>query len=113
MMITQRIENASLADSKLLLNTVVQVAYGTDLDTLMPRLAQAVAAVPRVVAEPSPTVLLSSFAADGLELTLNFWCADPENGQGNVRSAVNLVILRTLTELGVEIPFPQRVLRRA
>jgi small-conductance mechanosensitive channel len=113
MMITQRVENASLADSRLLLNTVVQVAYGTDLDTLMPRLAQAVAAVPRVVAEPSPTVLLSSFAADGLELTLSFWCADPENGQGNVRSEVNLVILRTLNELGIEIPFPQRVLRRA
>ena len=113
MMITQRVENASLADSKLLLNTVVQVAYGTDLDVLMPRLVQAVATVPRVMADPGPAALLTSFAADGLELTFGFWIADPENGQGNVRSEVNLVILRTLNELGVEIPFPQRVLRRA
>jgi len=113
MMITQRVENASLADSKLLLNTVVQVAYGTDLDTLMPRLVQAVATVPRVMAEPGPAVLLTNFAADGLELTFGFWIADPENGQGNVRSEVNLAILRTLNELGIEIPFPQRVLRRA
>ncbi|MBA4175111.1 MAG: mechanosensitive ion channel protein [Leptothrix sp. (in: Bacteria)] len=113
MMITQRVENASLADSTLLLNTVVQVAYGTDLDALMPQLAQAVAAVPRVLATPAPVVLLTGFAADGLELTFGFWIADPENGQGNVRSAVNLAILRALNERGVEIPFPQRVVRQA
>ncbi len=113
MMITQRIENASLADSKLLLNTVVQVAYGTDVDALMPTLVRTVAAVPRVMAEPAPAVLLTSFAADGLELTLNFWVADPENGQGNVRSDVNLALLRTLNAEGVEIPYPQRVMRQA
>ncbi len=113
MMITQRVENASLADSKLGLNTTVQVAYGTDMNALMPRLAATVGAVPRVTADPAPAVLLSSFAADGLELTIGFWIADPENGQGNVRSDVNLAILALLDEMGVEIPFPQRVLRRA
>jgi small-conductance mechanosensitive channel len=54
---------------------------------------------------------LSAFAADGLELTIAFWIADPQNGQGNARSEVNLAILRTLEAAGVEIPFPQRVLR--
>jgi small-conductance mechanosensitive channel len=111
MLITQRVENLSLADRNVLVSTVVQVAYGTDLQRLMPRLAAAAAAVPRVLAEPAPGVLLSAFAADGLELTLNFWIADPENGQGNVRSAVNLALLATLDAEGVEIPFPQRVLR--
>jgi small-conductance mechanosensitive channel len=101
-----------LADPKILLTTVVQVAYGTDLDVLMPRLTLAVAEVPRVEAEPGPAALLSGFAADGLELTLAFWISDPNNGQGNVRSAVNLAILRTLNEAGVEIPFPQRVVRQ-
>ncbi len=113
MMITQRVENASLADSRMLLNTVVQVAYGTELSTLMPRLQGAVSAVPRVMADPGPGVLLTNFAADGLELTIGFWIADPENGQGNVRSDVNLAILKLFDELQIEIPFPQRVLRRA
>ena len=49
MLITQRVENLSLADPRVLLTTTVQVAYGTDLDTLMPRLCAAVATVPRVV----------------------------------------------------------------
>ncbi len=112
MMITQRVENSSLADPQVLLTTLVQVAYGTDLEALMPKLVQAVAAVPRVEAQPGPAALLSSFAPDGLELTIAFWIADPHNGQGNVRSMVNLAVLRTLDEAGVQIPFPQREVRQ-
>jgi small-conductance mechanosensitive channel len=109
MMITQRVENSSLADPKVLMSGTVQVAYGTDLDRLMPVLTAAVAAVPRVVADPAPGVLLSAFAADGLELTVAYWIADPQNGQGNVRSDVNMAVLRTLNAAGVKIPYPQRV----
>ena len=113
MMITQRVENASLADSRMGMNTAVQVAYGTDLLALMPRIAKVVGAIPRVLVDPAPDVLLKNFAADGLELCIGFWIADPENGQGNVRSDVNLAILKLFDELQIEIPFPQRVLRRA
>ena len=111
MLITQRVENLSLADMKVLLSTGVQVAYGTDVRALQPKVAEAVAAVPRVVADPPPGVMLTDFAADGLELTVAYWIADPENGQNSVRSDVNLALLRTLGEAGVEIPYPQRVVR--
>lgn len=110
-LITQRVENASLADTKLLLSTVVQVAYGTDLDAVRPALQEAVAKVIRVLPDPIPAVHLTAFASDGLELTITFWIADPENGQMGVRSDVNLAILATLNRLGVDIPFPQRVVR--
>jgi small-conductance mechanosensitive channel len=113
MLITQRIENSSLADPKVSINSSVQVAYGTDLDSLIPRLTHAVANVPRVIAEPAPGVQLAGFGADGLELLVAFWIRDPENGQGNVKSDVNLAVLRTLAEAGVEIPYPQRVVRNA
>ncbi|MEY4427783.1 MAG: hypothetical protein RLZZ182_472 [Pseudomonadota bacterium] len=111
LLITQRVENASLADNSLLLTTVVQVAYGTDLDVLIPRLADAIAQVPRVDTRQKPAVLLTAFAPDGLELTVNFWVADPENGQQNVRSQVNLTILKLLNESGIDIPFAQRVVQ--
>ena len=110
MLITQRVENASLADNRLLVTTVVQVAYGTDLGRVMPMLKDAVSALPRVDQSTPPSVLLSNFAADGLELTVSFWVLDPENGLLNVRSAVNLAILDTLNREGVDIPFAQRVL---
>jgi small-conductance mechanosensitive channel len=113
MLITQRVENSSLADPKVLLSTAVQVAYGTDLASLMPQLVAAIGGVPRVLSDPAPSVQLSAFGADGLELTIPFWIADPEKGHGNVRSDVNLAVLRTLDAAGVQIPYPQRVMRQA
>ncbi|MFN8848136.1 MAG: mechanosensitive ion channel family protein [Inhella sp.] len=112
LLITQRVENYSLADPKVSVSTTVQVAYGTDVERLMAVLQQALLQVPRVLPEPAPSVLLNGFAADGLELFIVFWISDPENGQSSVRSAVNLAILRTLQEHGVEIPFPQRVMHQ-
>ncbi len=109
MLITQRVENSSLADPKVALNTSVQVAYGTAMRALQPQLEAAVVAVPRVLEDPAPSCQLSKFAADGMDLTIHFWIRDPENGQGNVRSDVNLAILDLLNAQGIEIPFPQQV----
>ena len=110
MLITQRVENASLADTRVSMNTTVQVAYGTDVRALAPRIVAAIAKVPRVIDDPGPGCELANFAPDGLELSIGFWIADPELGQGSVRSQVNLVLLDLLNEAGVQIPYPQRVL---
>lgn len=115
LLITQRVENATLSDPSILASTVVQVGYATDVLALRPLLLQALAAVPRLSPQPDrqPSVHLSNFAADGLELTVWYWITDPENGQSNLRSDVNLAILAALNAAGVEIPFPQRTLRWA
>ena len=110
MLITQRVENSSLADPRVALSTNVQVAYGTDVRALKAKLETAVLAVPRVLSEPAPNCQLAEFAADGINLNIAFWVGDLENGQGNVRSDVNLAVLDLLNAEGVQIPFPQRVL---
>lgn len=110
-LITTRVDNLTYADTQLLLSTKVQVAYGTDLDALFPKIVAAVQTVPRVLPEPAPQVRLSLFADSGLELTVVFALGDPENGQANLVGEVNLALLRLLTAEGVEIPFPQRVVR--
>jgi small-conductance mechanosensitive channel len=111
LLITQRVENLTLSDPRVVLTSVMQVPYGTDLDALMPRLVEVLGAVPRVLADPRPAVQLSSFAADGLELTVSYWIGDPENGLGNARSDVNRALLRELQTLHIDIPFPQRVVQ--
>jgi small-conductance mechanosensitive channel len=108
-LITTRVENASLADPRVLVSTAVQVAYGTDVRALQPKVEAAIAAVRRVVADPAPSVQLGAFSADGMDLVINFWIRDLENGQGNVKSDVNLAVLDVLNREGIEIPFPQRV----
>ncbi len=109
MLITQRVENLSLADPKVWQSTVVSVAYDSDVDLVRRLLVDAALAQERVLKEPSPNAALSAFGADGLEFTLGYWIADPENGQLNARSEVNMAILRALREHGIEIPYPQRI----
>ena len=109
-LIAERIENLSLADPKVLLSTDVSVAYDSDVDEVQRVLLEAARNTPRVIADPEPAARLMRFGADGLEWTLQFWIEDPANGQSNVKSDVNLRILKGLREAGIEIPFPQRVL---
>ena len=59
-LITQRVENSSLADPRVLISTTVQVAYGTDVRALQPLLVAAMRGMPRVIADPAPSVQLSA-----------------------------------------------------
>lgn len=113
MMITQRVENLSMSDPRVQIKSSVQVAYGTDVEALIPELVAVMSAVPRVLVEPPPGVGLFAFADNGLELRLVCWIADPEAGMGNVRSDINRAVLKLLNRLGVEIPYPQRVVHAA
>jgi small-conductance mechanosensitive channel len=110
MLITNRVENLSLADPRIWASTVVSVAYDSNVEKVMQLLMEAALSSERVLRDPAPSVALSAFGADGLEFTVGFWIADPENGQLALRSHINLAILRALRENGIEIPFPQRVL---
>ncbi len=109
MFIGNRIENLSLADPRVLQSTVVSVAYGSDVDLVMRLLNESAVAQERVLRDPATVVNLTNFGPDGLEFTVNYWMADPENGQQNLKSLVNLAILRALRAHRIEIPFPQRV----
>jgi small-conductance mechanosensitive channel len=108
-LITERIENLSLADPKVLLTTDVAVSYESDVDQVDRILREAASSTARVLADPGPAVRLVRFGADGLEFSLQFWVDDPQNGQGNVKSDVNLKILAGLRAAGIDIPYPQRV----
>jgi small-conductance mechanosensitive channel len=109
-LITNRVENLSLADNRVWQSTVVGVAYNSDVDLVRRLMVDAAKAQPRVLTEPPPSASLSAFGADGLEFTLGYWMGDPENGQLGLRSEINLAILAAFREHKVEIPYPQRVL---
>ena len=109
LLITSRVENLSLADARVWQSTVVSVAYEADVDQVMQLLKQAAFNHERVLRDPEPAVTLSNFGADGLEFTVGYWIADPENGTGNLKSLINLDILKSLRENKIDIPYPQRV----
>jgi len=110
MFISNRIENLSLHDLQVSQATVVSVGYDADVALVMRLLLDAALAQARTLREPEPSASLTNFGPDGLEFTLNYWMNDPENGQQNLRSDINLAILAALRANGIAIPYPQRVL---
>ena len=108
LLISSTVQNYSLSNRTLRLVTHVTVAYDTEIEPLLPLLASAVASVERVLEDPEPAALLVKFGADGLELEIGFWIADPENGRMGVVSDVNLAIWRVLQEQNIKVPYAQR-----
>jgi small-conductance mechanosensitive channel len=112
MLITNRVENLSLMDSKVNQTTTITVGYDSDTALVARLLVEAAQSQPRVLAEPAPVAHLTNFAADGLEFTLGYWLDDVERKQLNLRSEVNLAILAALRQHGVTIAYPQRVVHQ-
>ena len=77
------------------------VAFDSDADKVMDLLKSAALAQARVLKDPAPSVQLSQFAAEGLEFTMVYWINDLHNGQGNLRSDVNLAVLQALRAAGI------------
>ena len=113
MFIVNRVENLSLENKRVAFSTKLQVDYASDVELARRLLVEAATSQSRVLADPSPNAMLTDFAPDGLELTLAYWIADPENGINNVRSDINLAIWRAFQAGGIAVPFPQRVVHVA
>ncbi|MBS4099002.1 MAG: mechanosensitive ion channel [Sulfuricella sp.] len=110
-LITSTVINHSYSDRKMRIGLSVQVAYGTDVERVMGLMVEAARQHPRVLADPAPKAYLKDFADNGIDLELGMWINDPEEGQLNLKSDLNLAIWRIFRREGIEIPYPQREVR--
>lgn len=106
--ISSSVLNHSFSSREVRFSLPIQVGYDTDLDAAMDILIKAADGNPRILNEPRPNVLVKQFADNGIELELVAWLADPEEGQGLLRSDLNLEIWRQLRAHKIEIPYPRR-----
>ncbi len=103
LLITQRVENLSLENSRMLLNTQYWVGLESDAAQVARLMVEAALQADRVLADPEPVALLSEVSPQGLRWTLNFWMDAPLTGQALVRSDVNLAVLQSLRQAGVAL----------
>lgn len=111
MLLSGVVQNYSLTDRRMRLATRVTVGYRTEMELVLHLLEQAASGMPRVLQDPAPQAFLVTFAADGLELELAFWIADPENGRLALLSDVNRLIWKLFQQNQIEVPYPQREVR--
>lgn len=102
------VHNQSFTDTRVCISMPVRVAYSTDVEQAMRLMIEAARAQVRVLDTPAPVALLKDFAESGISLELGFWIADPHEGTGGIRSAINLAIWRAFRENGIEMPSPRR-----
>ena len=113
LLLTQRVENLSLESRRLLQTCTFWVSLDSDVEQVQALLLEAALSQSHVLADPAPLPLLSEVAPQGLRFDLRFWMDDPVNGQGLVRSYVNVAALKALREAEVIlVKSPQEVVLR-
>jgi small-conductance mechanosensitive channel len=111
MLVSSPVTNLSYTDRRVRAAVKVSVAYQTDVKQALAMMEEAACGAARVLSDPPPLAMLLSFGADGLELEVGFWLADPEQGRMSVQSDVAQAILAHFRAAGIEIPYPQRDVR--
>jgi len=105
------VQNESFSDPRISVTLGVQVAYAADVELALGLMREAAAQQARVLAEPPPKAFLLAFKDSGMDLELCFWISDPEMGSQQIRSDINLAMLRAFAAAGIQIPYPQREVR--
>nr|WP_233995727.1 mechanosensitive ion channel domain-containing protein [Erythrobacter sp. SD-21] len=107
LMINQ-VENWSYSSKNVRMQVFVGVSYEADMDLAEKLMLEAAKSCDRVLKAPPPTVWMSEYGDNSVNFVIHCWIRDPEDGVGNVRSAVLKKLWWLFKDNGIEIPFPQR-----
>ncbi len=107
LMINQ-VENWSYSSKNVRMQVYVGVSYEADMNLAEELMLQAAKESDRVLKTPPPTVWMSEYGESSVNFTIHCWIRDPEDGVGNVRSAVLKRLWWLFKEHDIEIPFAQR-----
>lgn len=103
--------NHSFTDHRARVQMPIQVSYDSALEAAMQLMQDIAKDHPRVLAEPVPVVQIKGFGESGIDLVLNVWIPDPEEGSAALQSEIYLLIWQVFKTHNISIPFPQREVR--
>ncbi|MGD8821405.1 MAG: mechanosensitive ion channel [Anaerolineae bacterium] len=104
-----RVVNHSYPDSRLRLQTHVEIAFGADVERARQVLIGAVRQVDGVLADEPVDALYIEVGSSGMIFRLRWWThyyRDPEESLDSVHTAVH----KALAEEGIESPYPRQTL---
>lgn len=107
-LMTNEVENWSYSSKNVRVKIPVGVAYSSDMKLVEELLIKAAQDCPRVLKRPAPMVWMTGFGENSVDFEIQAWIRDPEEGVGNVQSAVLKKVWWLFKDHDIEIPFPQR-----
>jgi potassium efflux system protein len=105
--ITTQLVNWSLSDAITRLVIPVGIAYGSDVELAHKVMLETVQAMPLVLKDPEPSVLLIGFGDSALQFSVRVFVSETINRMP-VTHELHIQLAKALQEHGIEIPFPQR-----
>lgn len=110
------IPNAELFTNSVTVNTAfdnrrleydVGIGYGDDIDLAKRLMLEAMHSVDEVLREPAPDVLVMELAESTVNIRVRWWVHPPRRADNLIsRDKVITAIKKTLTENGIDLPFP-------
>lgn len=110
-LMNQPVINWSYTNKAVRAEVEIPVSYDSNMEEVQAILREAVKTVPRVLSVPAPIIFIHRFDQSTVVFWVRFWSTDPEAGVNNLKGEVNMACWKALTEAGVEIPLPQRIIR--
>jgi small-conductance mechanosensitive channel len=110
-LITDSVNHHTYSDPKVSVQVAVSVSYESDIAKALALLLECARRQPRIIDNPAPAAVVKQLSDSGVDLTLITWIADPNRGEGELRSALLIDIVRTFKAHGIEIPYPRRDVR--
>ena len=110
-LINSTVLNHSYTNHEIRISIPIQISYDNSPEQALEIMLDVARKTQRVLITPEPKAYLKNFGESGIDLELFIWIRDPEDGQLNLRSEINLAIWNQFKAAGIEIPYPQRVIK--
>ena len=88
----------------------IGVNYATDVIDIMETLKSVAKNIPRVLEKPEPFVRFENYGDSSLDFSVYFYTTEIFRAE-NIKSDMRVEIFKVLKAKGINIPFPQRVIR--
>ncbi len=110
-LITSTVINHTYTNSIVSVKTPVTVGYDSDIAQIRSLLLEIASKHPRVLKDRESSVLVKALGDNGIEIELNVWINDADQGQNSLRSDLLTEMLHAFRKNNISIPFPQREIR--
>ena len=109
-LISDKVTNRTFSSRQKRMELTIRIAYGSDPEQVIALLLKTAAAHPKVTKDPPPDAVLKQFGEDALVFVLGFTTEEVSQSPF-VQSDVAVAVNAALRAAGIEIAFPQRIVR--
>lgn len=105
--ITDTIINQTHTNTDISLDLLISVGYSSDLNQVIELIRKCIKAIDNIRQDKEPSIYIKELNASGIDIFIRVWPRDPINEGTLVRNRLNISLIKTFQDHGVEMPYPR------